>query len=223
MSDLIFVKDLKKEYGNESMITKVLKGLNFTIKKGEFISIIGPSGSGKSTLMHILGLLERPSSGTYTFENEDVGKLDDRKTALLRNRKIGFIFQNFNLLPRMTVLDNVKLPLGYSENKKNMKSRAKKVLENVGLGERLDFFPNQISGGQKQRVAIARALVNNPSIIFADEPTGNLDSKSSTQIMEILKRLNQEGNTIILVTHDPRTTKYTRRTIRIEDGKITEK
>jgi len=160
MSDLIFVKDLKKEYGNESMITKVLKGLDFTIKKGEFISIIGPSGSGKSTLMHILGLLERPSSGIYTFENEDVSKLDDKKTALLRNKKIGFIFQNFNLLPRMTVLDNVKLPLGYSENKKNMNTRAKKVLENVGLGERLNYFPNQISGGQKQRVAIARALVN---------------------------------------------------------------
>ncbi len=223
MSDLIFVKDLKKEYGNESMITKVLKGLDFTIKKGEFISIIGPSGSGKSTLMHILGLLERPSSGIYTFENEDVSKLDDKKTALLRNKKIGFIFQNFNLLPRMTVLDNVKLPLGYSENKKNMNTRAKKVLENVGLGERLNYFPNQISGGQKQRVAIARALVNNPSIIFADEPTGNLDSKSSTQIMEILKRLNQEGNTIILVTHDPRTTNYTERTIKIEDGKITGK
>lgn len=223
MSDLIFVKDLKKEYGNESMVTKVLKGLDFSIEKGEFISIIGPSGSGKSTLMHILGLLERPSSGIYKFEGEDVSNLDDRKTALLRNKKIGFIFQNFNLLPRMTVLDNVKLPLGYSENKKNMNERAKKVLENVGLGERLSYFPNQISGGQKQRVAIARALVNKPSIIFADEPTGNLDSKSSTQIMEILKRLNQEGNTIILVTHDPRTTKYTERTIRIEDGKITEK
>ena len=223
MKKLIEVKNLKKEYCNEEVLTKVLKGLSFNIDKGEFSAIMGPSGSGKSTLMHILGLLERPSSGTYKFEGKDVSNLNDSQSAFLRNQKIGFVFQNFNLLPRMSVLDNVKLPLTYSQNKKNINSRAQKVLESVGLGERINYFPNQISGGQKQRVAIARALVNKPSIIFADEPTGNLDSQSSTQIMDILARLNQEGNTIILVTHDPRTAKYTKRVISLKDGLISDK
>jgi len=223
MANLIEVKNLKKEYCSEEVLTKVLKGLSFNIDKGEFSAIMGPSGSGKSTLMHILGLLEGPSSGTYKFEGRDVSNLNDSESAYLRNQKIGFVFQNFNLLPRMSVLDNVKLPLTYSEDKKDINSRAKKVLESVGLGERINYFPNQISGGQKQRVAIARALVNQPSVIFADEPTGNLDSQSSTQIMDILARLNKEGNTIILVTHDPRTAKYTKRVINLKDGLISDK
>ncbi len=223
MSHLIEIQNLKKEYRNEELVTKVLKGLTFNIDKGEFLSIMGPSGSGKSTLMHILGLLERPTSGNYKFETEDVSNLNDKQSAYLRNKKIGFMFQNFNLLPRLSVLENVKLPLTYSENKKNLAEKAKKVLESVGLEERIHYFPNQISGGQKQRVAIARALVNNPSVIFADEPTGNLDSKSSTQIMEILARLNKEGNTIILVTHDPRTAKYSKRVIKIKDGQLSNK
>lgn len=223
MQPLINVNNLKKEYCNEAVVTKVLKGIDLTIDKGEFVSIMGPSGSGKSTLMHILGMLEKATSGNYKFENEDVGSLNDSELAFLRNQKIGFIFQNFNLLPRMNVLDNVKLPLTYSADKKNINERAKKVLESVGLGERLTYNPNQISGGQKQRVAIARALVNKPSVIFADEPTGNLDSKSSTQILDILKRLNEEGNTIILVTHDPRTAKYTKRVVNLKDGIIANK
>ncbi len=223
MAKLIQVKNLKKEYINEKLVTKVLKGLTFNIDQGEFVSIMGPSGSGKSTLMHILGLLEKASSGTYKFEGQDVSAFKDDRLALLRNKKIGFVFQTFNLLPKMSVLENVKLPLTYSDNKKKMEERAQKVLESIGLGERLDYFPNQISGGQKQRVAIARALVNEPSVIFADEPTGNLDSKSSSQIMEILKKLNKEGNTIILVTHELETAKYANRIITIKDGNIVDK
>lgn len=220
MNNLIQVKNLKKEYCNEEVVTHVLKGLSFNIKSGEFVSIMGPSGSGKSTLMHILGLLEKATSGLYKFEGEDVTQMKDDQLAYLRNKKIGFVFQTFNLLPKMSVLENVKLPLTYSDNKKNMLQRAQEVLEDVGLGERLNYYPNQISGGQKQRVAIARALVNKPSVIFADEPTGNLDSKSSDQIMEILKRLNKEGNTIILVTHEEETAEYAERMIKIKDGKI---
>ncbi len=170
--------------------------------------------------MHILGLLEKASSGLYEFEGEDVTKLNDDRLAFLRNKKVGFVFQTFNLLPKMTVLENVKLPLIYSENKKNMEKRAAEVLESVGLGERLNYFPNQISGGQKQRVAISRALINKPSVIFADEPTGNLDSKSSAQIMDIFKKLNKEGNTIILVTHELETAEYAERMIKIKDGLI---
>lgn len=220
MSKLIRAKNLKKEYGNGELVTEVLKGLSFNIEHGEFVSIMGPSGSGKSTLMHILGLLEKASSGLYEFEGEDVTKLNDDRLAFLRNKKVGFVFQTFNLLPKMTVLENVKLPLIYSENKKNMEKRAAEVLESVGLGERLNYFPNQISGGQKQRVAISRALINKPSVIFADEPTGNLDSKSSAQIMDIFKKLNKEGNTIILVTHELETAEYAERMIKIKDGLI---
>lgn len=217
---LVEIKDLKKEFQNEEIVTKVLHGLSFNIEKGEFLSIMGPSGSGKSTLMHILGLLERLTGGSYKLEDKDVTKLDDDELAHLRNKKLGFVFQFFNLLARTSVLENVKLPLIYSENKEDMDGRARKVLESVGLGHRLNYFTNQISGGEKQRVAIARALVNDPSIIFADEPTGNLDSKSGMQVMEILQKLNNQGNTIILVTHETYTAEHADRIIKIQDGLI---
>jgi putative ABC transport system ATP-binding protein len=202
---LIEIHNLIKEYESGDLKTQALKGVSFTIEKGEFVSIMGPSGSGKSTLMHILGLLERHTEGTYKFEGHHVKSLDDNELAHLRNEKIGFIFQSFNLLQRTTVLENVKLPLLYSDKKIDADARAKQVLESVGLGHRLNYFTNQISGGEQQRVAIARALINEPSVIFADEPTGNLDSKSGIQIMEILEDLNAAGNTIILVTHETHT------------------
>ncbi len=217
---LIKVKNLKKEYKTGEVVTKVLHGLSFEIEKGEFISIMGPSGSGKSTLMHILGLLDKPTSGLYLFKGKDITKLSDSELALLRNKEIGFVFQAFNLLPRTTVLENVKLPLVYSQDKKNMDQRAQEVLEQVGLGHRLHYYTNQISGGEKQRVAIARALVNRPSVILADEPTGNLDSKSGIQIMQILQNLNDMGNTIILVTHETYTAEHAKRIIKIIDGRI---
>lgn len=217
---LIRIKDLKKEYSSSDVVTKVLQGVSFDIKAGEFVSIMGPSGSGKSTLMHILGLLDRLSSGVYEFAGEDVSKMDDDQLASFRNEKIGFVFQSFNLLSKTSVLDNVILPLTYSSNRKNMVDRAKKVLTEVGLSHRFDYYTNQISGGEKQRVAIARALVNEPSVIFADEPTGNLDSKSGVQIMQILQKLNEEGNTIILVTHETYTAEHAKRIIKIKDGLI---
>ncbi|HOZ53049.1 MAG TPA: ABC transporter ATP-binding protein [bacterium] len=217
---LIRIKDLKKEYSSSDVVTKVLHGVSFDIKAGEFVSIMGPSGSGKSTLMHILGLLDRLSSGIYEFAGEDVSKMDDDQLASFRNEKIGFVFQSFNLLSKTSVLDNVILPLTYSSNRKNMVDRAKKVLTEVGLSHRFDYYTNQISGGEKQRVAIARALVNQPSVIFADEPTGNLDSRSGIQIMQILQKLNEEGNTIILVTHETYTAEHAKRIIKIRDGLI---
>jgi len=222
-SMLIDVENLKKDFVTGEVVTKVLYGLNFTIDDGEFVSIMGPSGSGKSTLMHILGLLDRSSSGLYKLEGKDVTKLSDDELAKLRNEKIGFVFQAFNLLPRTTVLDNVKLPLTYSDQKKgDINEIAKQVLKDVGLEHRVNYYTNQISGGEKQRVAIARALVNNPSVLFADEPTGNLDSKSGTQIMEILQHLNNRGRTIILVTHETYTSEHAKRIIKIKDGLITD-
>ena len=217
---LIQTDNLIKNYISGQVITPVLNGLTFTIDQGEFVAIMGPSGSGKSTLMHILGLLDRPSGGKYYLEDRDVTELNDDELAGLRNRKIGFVFQAFNLLPRTTVLENVVLPLTYARRSGRSAERAEKILASVGLKHRLNYFTNQISGGEKQRVAIARALVNEPAVIFADEPTGNLDSKSGAQIMEILQRLNDAGNTIVLVTHETYTSEHAKRIIKIKDGLI---
>jgi len=217
---LIQINNLIKEFTSDEIITPVLHGLTFNIDQGDFVAIMGPSGSGKSTLMHILGLLDRPTDGKYYLEGKDVTKLNDDELADLRNRKIGFVFQSFNLLPRTTVLENVILPLTYAKHKEPPEHRAKRILESVGLGHRLNYFTNQISGGEKQRVAIARALVNDPAVIFADEPTGNLDSKSGVQIMEILQRLNDAGNTIVLVTHETYTSEHAKRIIKVMDGLI---
>lgn len=218
---LIHLENLQKDYVNEEVVTHVLHGVSFDIKEGEFVSIMGPSGSGKSTLMHILSFLDKPTGGLYKFNGKDVTKLDDDTLADMRNFEVGFIFQSFNLLARTTVFDNVKLPLLYSNIKKSEHDqRAKRALENVGLSHRLDHLSNQLSGGEKQRVAIARALVNEPKVIFADEPTGNLDSKSGKQVMQILQKLNDEGHTIILVTHEKYTAEHATRIIRILDGKI---
>jgi len=216
---LIKISNLKKDYVNEDVVTAVLQGVSFSIEQGEFVAIMGPSGSGKSTLMHILSFLDRPTGGSYEFDGKDTKGFDDEVLATLRNERIGFVFQSFNLLARTTVMDNVKLPLIYSQ-KKNHDQLAKKALESVGLGHRLEFYTNQISGGEKQRVAIARALVCDPAVIFADEPTGNLDSKSGNTVMNILQNLNNEGKTIILVTHEMDTANHAKRIIRLKDGNI---
>jgi ABC-type lipoprotein export system ATPase subunit len=219
MSVLIKVEKLKKNYVNDEVITHVLHDINFTIDEGEFVAIMGPSGSGKSTLMHILSFLDRPTSGHYHFEGKNTVNFDDDYLAELRNERVGFVFQSFNLLARTTVVDNVRLPLIYSKVK-DYDELAEKALAAVGMSHRLNYFTNQISGGEKQRVAIARALVNNPAVIFADEPTGNLDSKSGNIVMNILQKLNNEGHTIILVTHETDTANHAKRIIKIKDGSI---
>lgn len=219
---LVTLTNVMKEYKNEEIVTSVLAGVSFTIERGDFISIMGPSGSGKSTLMHILGFLDTLTTGKYIFEGRDVSGLTDDQLALMRGNKVGFVFQAFNLLPRMGALENVMLPLMYSTMPKaERQARAKDLLVSVGLGHRLHHTPNQLSGGEKQRVAIARALVNNPDVIFADEPTGNLDSKSGLQVMKILQKLNDEGHTIILVTHERYTAEHAKRILSIRDGLIT--
>jgi putative ABC transport system ATP-binding protein len=220
---LISVKNLKKDFVNEDVVTSVLTGVTFDINKGEFVSIMGPSGSGKSTLMHILSFLDKATGGIYEFEGRDISKLDDDDLADMRSKKVGFIFQSFNLLNRSTVLENVMLPLSYTDaTVEERVERAKKLLDKVGLSHRLEYSPNKLSGGEKQRVAIARALINNPEVIFADEPTGNLDSKSGAQVMKILQDLNDSGHTIILVTHEKNTAEHAERIIRIKDGLILE-
>ncbi|MBP9711424.1 MAG: ABC transporter ATP-binding protein [Candidatus Pacebacteria bacterium] len=216
---LIQLKDIEKEYDNGGGLTKVLRGVSLDVKEGEFLAVMGPSGSGKSTLMHTIGFLDRPTRGKYLFDGENTALFNDDELAHIRNERIGFVFQSFNLLARTTVLDNVILPLTYSK-KTNHAELATKALEAVGLGNRLNFLSNQISGGQKQRVAIARALVCDPKVIFADEPTGNLDSKSGAIVMSILQRLNDEGRTIILVTHDRGVAEHAKRVITIMDGSI---
>jgi len=217
---LIELKNIIKNYDNGGVITRVLRGIDLSVDEGEFLAIMGPSGSGKSTLMHTIGFLDRPTSGIYLFDGEDTSSFTEDDLARIRNKRIGFVFQSFNLLPRTSVLDNVMLPLYYSKGKKNPEALAKKALESVGLGKRINYMSNQISGGQKQRVAIARALVTDPKVIFADEPTGNLDSKSGSTVMNILERLNKEGKTIILVTHDKQVALHAKRMVNIMDGKI---
>ncbi len=218
---MIEVKDLRKEYHDDDIITTALDGVSFQIKQGEFVAIMGPSGSGKSTLMHVMGFLDRPSSGIFKFEGQSIEDLSDDQLAFVRNNKLGFIFQFFNLLPRTTVFDNVKLPLIYTHiPEEEKKERVLKAIESVGLTPRVKHLSNQLSGGEQQRVAIARAIVNNPSVIFADEPTGNLDSKSGQQIMEILQDLNERGHTIILITHEQYTAEMAKRIIKLKDGQI---
>jgi len=217
--NLIKLSSLEKDYTNEEVVTNVLKGIDLEITQGEFVAIMGPSGSGKSTLMHIMGFLDKPTSGQYLFKGKDVSNLTDDELAEIRNEEVGFIFQAFNLLQRTSVYDNVRLPLTYS-SKKFDKNKVIEAIKAVGLYHRLNNLSNQLSGGEKQRVAIARSLVNDPSIIFADEPTGNLDSKSGKQIMEILQDLNEHGKTIILVTHEKYTAEHAARIIKIVDGEI---
>lgn len=218
---LIKISNIKRNFvlGDETIY--VLKGIDLEIKKGEYIALMGPSGSGKSTLMNILGCLDTPTSGSYVLNGKDVSELTDNELAEIRNKEIGFIFQTFNLLPRTTALDNVALPMiyaGYSKSER--RARATKVLQEVNLGDRMDFQPNQLSGGQRQRVAIARALVNKPSIILADEPTGNLDSKTSEEIMNLLEEIHKKGNTIIVVTHEEEIAAHAHRIIRLRDGMV---
>lgn len=221
--NVIKVKELTKTYKMGELEVQALRGVSFKIQKGEVISIMGPSGSGKSTLMNILGCLDRLTSGEYILDGENVSDLDDDQLAQIRNQKVGFVFQNFNLLSRSTALQNVELPLRYAGVTEHRAELAQKALENVSLGDRTHHKPPELSGGQQQRVAIARALINNPAIILADEPTGNLDSKSGAEIMELLLGLNKKfGTTLIIVTHDPKIAKHTARTIHIFDGLIKE-
>lgn len=218
---LIDITQIKRDFQLGSEIINVLKGIDLQINKGEYVALMGPSGSGKSTLMNLLGCLDTPTSGTYILNGNDVSKMHDDDLAEIRNKEIGFVFQTFNLLPRTTALDNVALPMIYAGySKPERMERAKEVLTQVGLSDRMDHQPNQLSGGQRQRVAVARALVNKPSIILADEPTGNLDSKTSVEIMKLFGDIHAAGNTVILVTHEEDIAAYAHRIIRLRDGLI---
>ena len=218
---MIDVSHLSKIYKMDSVETVALDDVSFSIKKGEFVAIMGPSGSGKSTLMHILGALDTPTSGTYILDGQDVSKLSKDELAEIRNKKIGFVFQAFNLLPRTTAIKNVALPMIYAGVPKEQRiKKAEELLEEVGLGDRMNHTSNQLSGGQMQRVAIARALSMNPSIILADEPTGNISTVQAEEIMRILQNLQKQGHTIVLITHEPSIAAFSQRTIHIKDGKI---
>jgi putative ABC transport system ATP-binding protein len=225
MSDLLIeVKELTKTYGTGDAQLNALDKVNVSVERGEFVAIVGHSGSGKSTLMNILGCLDRPTSGAYILDGHDVSQLSKNELAKTRNQKIGFVFQSFNLLPRLSALENVMLPMLYNTDEnlgdQDQRERAIAALEAVGLGHRLQHCPNQLSGGQQQRVAIARALINHPPLILADEPTGNLDSKSSHEILELLHQLNAQGVTLVMVTHEPDMAAHARREIHVKDGKI---
>ncbi|RMB56226.1 ABC transporter ATP-binding protein [Dokdonia sinensis] len=221
MGNLIEIRDIRRDFPLGSEIVKVLKGIDLDIDKGEYIAIMGPSGSGKSTLMNLLGCLDTPTSGSYILNGRDVSQMLDDELADVRNTEIGFVFQTFNLLPRTTALDNVALPMVYAGKSKSVRhARAAEVLKDVGLADRMDHKPNQLSGGQRQRVAVGRALVNKPSIILADEPTGNLDSKTGVEIMALFDEIHAAGNTVILVTHEEEIADYAHRVIRLRDGII---
>ncbi|MCT4619748.1 MAG: ABC transporter ATP-binding protein [Marinisporobacter sp.] len=220
---MIKIERLKKIYKNGNIAVEALKGIDLTVKPEEFVSIMGPSGSGKSTMMNILGCLDKASDGKYELDGEKVEEVSDGQLAVIRNKKIGFVFQSFNLLPRISALKNVELPMIYAGVAPHeRKKRAINALERVGLGERMDHKSNELSGGQRQRVAIARALVNNPAILLADEPTGNLDTKSGDEIMGIFQQLNDEGVTIVMVTHEPEIAAHTKRIVTFRDGEIIE-
>jgi len=221
MKEIINVQSLRKIYVMGAEEVHALRGVNVSIDKNEYVALMGPSGSGKSTLMNLLGCLDTPTSGTYVLNNVDVSSMSDGELAQVRNKEIGFVFQTFNLLPRLTALDNVALPLVYSGLRKSRRvEKAAHVLDIVGLGDRLTHKPNELSGGQRQRVAIARALVNDPAIILADEPTGNLDTKTSIEIMSIFEEIHKSGNTVILVTHEPDIAEHCHRIIRLRDGEV---
>ena len=218
---IIEIKGLKREFLVGSEIVKALKGVDVSVMKNEYLAMMGPSGSGKSTLMNLLGCLDTPTAGAYSLNGTDVSSLKDDDLAEIRNKEIGFIFQTFNLLPRLTALENVSLPLVYAGyNSEDRKIKAQDVLEKVGLGDRMDHRPNQLSGGQRQRVAVARALVNDPSIILADEPTGNLDSKTSLDIMRLFEEIHEMGNTLIVVTHEEEVASHAHRILRLRDGLV---
>ena len=219
MSNVIEAREIKKTYKMGEVEVHALRGVSFTLERGEVVSIMGPSGSGKSTLMNTLGCLDRPTSGEYLLDGETVATLNDDQLADIRNRKVGFVFQSFNLLTRQTAVTNVELPLRYSGNLERRRERAMDALKAVGLGDRMTHRPYELSGGQQQRVAVARAIVNNPAIIMADEPTGNLDSKVGQEIMNLLLGLNKDlGTTLIIITHDPKIAEQTQRVIRLKDG-----
>ncbi|MDP1619709.1 MAG: ABC transporter ATP-binding protein [Candidatus Moranbacteria bacterium] len=222
---LIQARNLNKTYDNEGVLTPAVKDVTFRIDKGEFVAIMGPSGSGKSTLMQMLGFLDRPTKGEYLFDGKNTESFSDDELALIRNKKVGFVFQAFNLLPRTSVMENVELPLLYDSQREKKEMIEKKViaaLKAVNMEHRATYLSNQLSGGEKQRVAVARALVNDPEVLFADEPTGNLDSKSGIQVMKILQKLNDDGHTIILVTHETFTAEHAKRIIMMKDGDITQ-
>ena len=219
--EIIHLEHIQKSYYIGAEKVSVLRDIQLSVHQGEFISIMGPSGAGKSTLMNILGCLDRPTEGSYVLDGSEVSNLDDNQLTVIRNRKIGFVFQSFNLLPRLSALDNVILPMIYGNvDKSERKARAEKMLASVGLGDRIDYMPSEMSGGQRQRVAIARALVNHPAIIMADEPTGNLDSKSTSEVMEIFTGLHESGKTIILVTHELDVANFATRHVILSDGYI---
>ena len=221
MNGIIEIENLVKNFVLGKQTIHVLKGLSLSIQKTEYVALMGPSGSGKSTLMNILGCLDTPTSGNYFLNNKNVAKLEDSELAEIRNKEIGFVFQSFNLLPRSSALDNVCLPLIYAgKSKKEREEIGKSILDQVGLSDRMDHKPNELSGGQKQRVAIARAMVNNPSIILADEPTGNLDTATSYEIMALLDKINRQGNTVILVTHEEDIANHAKRVVRLRDGVV---
>jgi putative ABC transport system ATP-binding protein len=221
MEPIIDIKNLRKTYYMGTQTVHALKEVSLLINKNEYVALMGPSGSGKSTLMNLLGCLDTPTEGQYVLNNQDVSILTDAELAMIRNKEIGFVFQTFNLLPRLSALENVALPLVYAGvSKADRLAKARQVLESVGLGDRMNHRPNELSGGQRQRVAVARALVNDPAIILADEPTGNLDTKTSIEIMALFEKIHDSGNTVILVTHEPDIAKHAHRVVRLRDGLV---